>query len=68
MSDFTAHAKHRFIMSHVVIFAAKAGVSDNNVMAFESEDDAREFAEHLISVNKKYLVMVCQVISYHVSG
>jgi len=55
------------MISHVVIWSAAAGIAGNNVTEFESEADAREFAEHLLRVNNKYSVMVCKVVSYHIS-
>jgi len=55
------------MISHVVIWSAAAGIAGNNVTDFDSEADAKEFAEHLLRVNNKYSVMVCKVVSYHIS-
>ena len=53
--------------SYVVVWSITADVPGNNVTDFDSEDDAKEFAEHLLRVNNKYSVMVCKVVSYHIS-
>jgi len=62
------------MISHVVIWSAKAAIgkiglsTGNNVTEFDSEADAREFANHLLKVNDKYSVMVCKVVSYHIGS
>jgi len=53
--------------SYVVVWSITADVPGNNVTDFDSEADANEFAEHLLRVNNKYSVMVCKVVSYHIS-
>ena len=54
--------------SYVVVWSIKADVPGNNVTDFDSEADAKEFAEHLLKVNPKYSVMVCKVVSYHIGS
>lgn len=52
--------------AYVVIWSAKVGeITGNNVTDFDSEEEAKEYAEHLLRLKRKYTVMVCKVVSYH---
>ena len=54
-------------MTFLVIWTAQVGtIAGNNVTSFDTEEDAKEFGEHLLKLNKRYSVTVCKVISYHV--